>query len=129
MSVTCGMVCAAGQGEDLERNLQALVTDSTLRQAEPVTFILPEIGAADRGRTLGAAASWSRHFGCARAERAPSPSPFVRPAIADTSTARRSVAARPGAPVSVLHVGVTNRALKVGSIIAIGSGRIGHVAA
>ena len=37
MSVTCGMVCAAGQGEDLERNLQALVTDSTLRQAEPVT--------------------------------------------------------------------------------------------
>jgi hypothetical protein len=31
--------------------------------------------------------------------------------------------------VSALHVGVTNRALKVGLIIATGSGRIGRAAA
>jgi hypothetical protein len=123
------MVGAAGRGEDLERDLQALVTDSTLRQAEPVTLILPDIAADDRGRTLGAAASWNRRFGYARAERAPSRSPFVRPAIADTSTARRPVAARPGAPVSAPRAAVTNRVLKGGSIIATGSGRIGRAAA
>ena len=33
--------CARLSDEDLERDLQALVTNSTLRQAESVGFILP----------------------------------------------------------------------------------------
>ena len=105
------------------------MTDSTLRQAEPVTVILPEIAAADRGHPLGAAASWSRRFGCARAERAPSPSLCLPRAIADTSTARQRVAARPGAPVSAWRAGVINKVLRGGSIIATDSGPIGRAAA
>jgi hypothetical protein len=105
------------------------VTDSTLRQAEPVTIILPEIPAGDRGRALGAAASWNHCFACAPVERARSPSAFVRAAIAATSTARRRAAARPGASVSVRRAGVTNKVRKVGLIIATGSGRIARASA
>jgi hypothetical protein len=123
------MVCAAGRAEDLERNLQALVTDSTLRQAEPVAFILPDIAVDGRGRALGAAASWSRRFVCARAERVRSHLAFVRPAIGDTSTAHGRVAAKPGAPVCERPAGVINRVLKGVSTIATGSAPIGHVAA
>jgi len=115
--------------EDLERDLQALVTDSTLRQAESVVPILHEIAAGRRGRALCAAASWSRRFVCARVGPVPGLLGFAPPAIADTSTVRPRAGPRVAAPACVWLVGATNRALKGGSIIATTSGRIACVAA
>ena len=115
--------------EDLERDLQALVTDSTLRQAESVVSILHD-GAADRrGRALRAAASWSRRFECGPVGLVPGRSGFAPRAIGDMSTARppagRAVAPR----ACARRAGATNRALKGGSIIVITSGPIARAGA
>src|SRR5438445_8051935 len=104
--------------EDLERDLQALVTDSTLRQAESIVPILHEIAADRRGRALGAAASWRRRFVCARAGRVPGPLGFAPPAIADTPTVRRRAGLRVASAACARPAGVTNRVLKGGSTIA-----------
>jgi hypothetical protein len=115
--------------EDLERNLQALLTDSTLRQAESVIAILYEVAADRRGRVLGAAASWSRRFVCARVEPALGPLGFAPVAIADMPTVRRRAGRRGAVPVCVPPGVVINRVLKDGSIIATTSGPIARVAA
>src|SRR5712691_8795355 len=84
--------------EDLERNLQALVTESTLRQAESVASILPDVAADRRGRALGAAASWSRRSVCAGVGPVPGRLGFALPAIADTRTVRRRAGRLVAAP-------------------------------
>jgi hypothetical protein len=110
-------------------NLQALVTDSTLRQAESVAFILHDVAVDRRGRALCAAASWSRSFVCARAGPVPGRLGFVPPAIADTSIARPRAGPRRGAPACVRPVGAINRVLKDGLIIATTSVRIARAVA
>jgi hypothetical protein len=115
--------------EDLERDLQALVTDSTLRQAESVAAILHDVAADRRGRALGAAASWSRRFVSARAGRVLGPLGFAPPVIADTPTVRRRAEPRVAEPAFVRPAGVTNKALKGASIIATISGPIARAAA
>ena len=104
--------------EDLERDLQALVTDSTLRQAESVVPILHEIAAGRRGRALCAAASWSRRFVCARAGDVPGPLGFAPPAIGDTPTVRPRAGPRGAVPACVRPAGATNKVLKAALIIA-----------
>lgn len=115
--------------EDLERDLQALVTESTLRQAESVASILHEVAADRRGRALCAAASWSRRFVCARAGRVPGLSGFAPPAIADTPTVRPHAGPRVAMPACVRPAGVINRAVKDGSTIATTSEPIARAAA
>jgi hypothetical protein len=115
--------------EDLERNLQALVTESTLRQAESVASILPDVAADRRGRALGAAASWSRRSVCARVGPVPGRLGFALPAIADTRTVRRRAERLVAAPRSARRDGAINRVLKDGWIIATTSGPIARVGA
>ena len=115
--------------EDLERDLQALVTDSTLRQAESVAFILHEVAVgSSRARALRCS-PWSRSFVCARAGPVPGRLGFVPPAIADTSSARPHAGPRLGAPACVRPVGAINRVLKDGLIIVTTSVRIGRAVA
>jgi hypothetical protein len=102
--------------EDLERDLQALVTDSTLRQAESVAFILHDVAVDRRGRALRAAA-WNRSFVCARAGPVPGHLEFAPPAIADTCIARPRAGPTLGAPACVRRAGAINRVLKGGLII------------
>jgi len=105
------------------------VTDSTLRQAESVAFILHEVAVDRRGRALCAAASWSRSFVCARAGPVPDRLGFVPPAIAATSIARPRAGPRLGAPACVQPVGAINTVRKDGLIIAITSGPIARAVA
>ena len=65
----------------------------------------------------------------ARAERVLGPLVFVPPAIVVTSTVRRCVGVRPGAPACGRRAGAINRVLKDASIIATTSGRIARDAA
>jgi hypothetical protein len=100
------------------------VTDSTLRQAESVAFILHDVAVDRRGRALCAAASWTRSFVCARAGPVPGHLGFVPPAIADTCIARSDAGPTPGARACVRPAGAINRVLKGGWIIATTSVRI-----
>ena len=100
------------------------MTDSTLRQAESVAFILHDVAVDRRGRALCAAASWTRSFVCARAGPVLGRLGFVPPAIADMSIARPRAGPTLGAPASVRPVGAINRVLKAGWIIATTSVRI-----
>jgi hypothetical protein len=100
------------------------VTDSTLRQAESVAFILHDVAVDRRGRALCAAASWNRSFVCARAGHVLGRLGFVPPVIAAMSIARPRAGPTLGAPASVPPGGAINRVLKGGWIIATTSVRI-----
>ena len=115
--------------EDLEQDLQALVTDSTLRQAESVVSFCHDVAADRRGRALGAAASWSRRFVCARAGRVPGPLGFAPPAIGGTPTVRPHAGPRGAVRACGRPAGAINRVLKAASIIATINGPIARAAA
>ena len=79
--------------------------------------------------TRCAATPWTRPSSCGRVGPAPDRSPCARPVIGGTRTVlSRAGQARATRPCGPLDAGIS-RALKGGSIIAIGSGRIARAAA
>jgi hypothetical protein len=110
-------------------DLQALVTDSTLRQAEISPLHFPTVVAADRRGALSAAASWTRRFVFARVGAVPDFLGFARRAIAGMSTARRGAGTRAATPACGRRAVAIKTVVKAASITATTSARIAPVAA